>query len=64
VTSDSAVQSIIKQIGETWDGIDVLINCAGEIIVGPVSSMAPIDFENALKIHFWSPLWVTLAALP
>jgi len=64
VTDDSAVQSIIKQIGKTEGGIDVVINCAGEIVVGPLSSMTPVDFETALKIHFWSPLLVTLAALP
>ena len=64
VTSESDVQSAIKAIGDGLGGIDVLINNAGEIVVGPLSSMTPKDFEDALKIHFWAPLLVTLAALP
>lgn len=64
VTNDSAVQSVIKTIGDSLGGIDILINNAGEIVVGPLISMTHKDFENALNIHFWSPLFVTLAALP
>jgi short-subunit dehydrogenase involved in D-alanine esterification of teichoic acids len=61
VTNDSAVQSVIKTIGDSLGGIDILINNAGEIVVGPLISMTHKDFENALNIHFWSPLFVTLA---
>src|SRR5207302_7040292 len=64
VRSESDVQSTIKAIGEGPGGIDVLINNAGEIVVGPLLSMTRKDFEDALKIHFWAPLSVTLAALP
>jgi len=64
VRSESDVQSTIKAIGEGPGGIDVLINNAGEIVVGPLLSMTRKDFEDALEIHFWAPLSVTLAALP
>jgi NAD(P)-dependent dehydrogenase (short-subunit alcohol dehydrogenase family) len=64
VRNESDVQSTIKAIGEGSGGIDVLINNAGEIVVGPLLSMTRKDFEDALEIHFWAPLSVTLAALP
>jgi hypothetical protein len=64
VRNESDVQSTIKAIGEGPGGIDVLINNAGEIVVGPLLSMTRKDFEDALEIHFWAPLSVTLAALP
>jgi short-subunit dehydrogenase len=64
VTNESAVQSVIKQIGDSLGGIDVLINNAGQIVVGPLPSMTHKDFEDALKIHFWAPLSTTFAALP
>jgi NAD(P)-dependent dehydrogenase (short-subunit alcohol dehydrogenase family) len=64
VKSESDVRSTIEAIGEELGGIDVLINNAGEIVVGPLFSMTRKDFEDALQIHFWAPLSVTLAALP
>jgi NAD(P)-dependent dehydrogenase (short-subunit alcohol dehydrogenase family) len=45
VTSDGAVQSVIKTIGDSLEGIDVLINNAGKIVVGPLISMTREDFD-------------------
>jgi NAD(P)-dependent dehydrogenase (short-subunit alcohol dehydrogenase family) len=45
-------------------GIDVLINDAGIIQVGPLDHMQLEDFENAMATHFWGPLYTILAALP
>lgn len=64
VTNESDLQSVVKAIGDNLGGIDVLINNAGEIVVGPLLSMTRQDFENALSIHFWAPFSMTLAALP
>ena len=44
--------------------IDVLVNNAGIITVGPLEHMAHGDFEQAMAVHFWGPLHTTLAALP
>jgi len=44
--------------------IDVLINNAGVIQVGPMETMRVEDFDAALKIHFWAPLHAILAVLP
>jgi NAD(P)-dependent dehydrogenase (short-subunit alcohol dehydrogenase family) len=45
-------------------GIDVLINDAGVIQVGPVAHMQLRDFEEAMATHFWGPLHAIFAALP
>jgi short-subunit dehydrogenase len=42
----------------------VLINNAGTIAVGPMETMTVADYEEAMKTHFWGPLYFTLAALP
>ena len=44
--------------------IDVLINNAGIIEVGPVESQSPEAFERALRISYLAPATITLAALP
>lgn len=44
--------------------VDVLINNAGVIQVGPMEAMKAEDFDAALKIHFWAPLHAILAVLP
>lgn len=58
------VDEAIREIGERMGRIEVLINDAGIIEVGPVEHMTIEDFESAMRVHFWGPLYLTLAALP
>jgi len=44
--------------------VDVLINNAGTIQVGPIDHMTLSDYEDAMQTHFWGPLHMILAALP
>lgn len=44
--------------------LDVLVNNAGVIKVGPVEHMHTVDFEEAMEVHFWSPLQTMMAAVP
>jgi short-subunit dehydrogenase len=57
---EQAVADVRQQFGE----IDVLVNNAGTISVGPMDSMTPEDYEEALNIFFWAPLYTTMAVLP
>ena len=40
------------------------VNNAGIIQVGPVDHMQLSDYDDAMKTHFWGPLFLVLAVLP
>jgi short-subunit dehydrogenase len=44
--------------------IDILINNAGVIEVGPAETMSVADYEEAMSTNFWGMLYPTLAVLP
>lgn len=60
---EDAERAIAKAIGR-HGSIDVLINNAGVIHVGPLDHMKLSDYDRAMKTHFWGPLFLVLAVLP
>ncbi|MCY1044026.1 SDR family oxidoreductase [Corallococcus sp. bb12-1] len=58
------VDAMVGAVHERWGAVDVLINNAGIIMVGPLESMALEDFEEAIAVHLWGPLYTTLAVTP
>lgn len=58
--AEAAVAEVLKRRGR----IDVLINNAGVITVGPVETMTMADYELAMRTHFWGPLYFIRAVLP
>jgi short-subunit dehydrogenase len=54
----------IQKAHEHFGSVDVVVNNAGIIEVGPFEHMRVRDFEEAMAIHFYAPLYTTLAALP
>lgn len=57
------VQSAISRVLERFGRIDVLVNNAGSIQVGPFDHMSLADFEAELAVHFWGPLYAITAVL-
>ena len=64
VTSQQDVEAMVRQVLERLGRIDILINNAGVIQVGPFEVTTIEDYEQALRTHFWAPLYTTLAVLP
>jgi short-subunit dehydrogenase len=64
VTDQEQVNQMVQAVRDRFSEINVVINNAGAIVVGPMELMNPEDYEAAMKIHFWAPLYTTLAVLP
>jgi NAD(P)-dependent dehydrogenase (short-subunit alcohol dehydrogenase family) len=58
------VESMIAGATEALGRVDVLINNATVIQVGPVEAMTVKDFHRAMDVNFWGALYATLAVLP
>jgi NAD(P)-dependent dehydrogenase (short-subunit alcohol dehydrogenase family) len=57
-------ERLIEETLQRHGRIDLLVNNAGVMKVGPVEHMDHADFEEAMAVHFWGPLHTTLAAVP
>jgi len=64
VTDRTQVREMVDVVTRHFGRVDVLVNNAGTIQVGPVEVMTLEDYEQAMAIHFWAPLYTTLAVLP
>lgn len=59
----TATEAVATTVG-TLGRLDMLINNAGTIVVGPLENMTEEDYAAAMDIHFWAPLRFMNAALP
>ncbi len=64
VTNRNEVQAMVRDVLNHYGRIDVLVNNAGMATVGPLEHMHIDDYERAMDIHFWAPLYAIHAVLP
>ena len=64
VTQRAAVQHAVEGAMQHFGRIDMLINNAGVIQVGPLEHMSYADYHHAMNVHFWGALHCTEAVLP
>ena len=64
VTDRDQVKDAITQIRNQLGPIQILVNNAGMISVGPLETMNIDDYEESIDTHFWGPLNTIIAVLP
>jgi NAD(P)-dependent dehydrogenase (short-subunit alcohol dehydrogenase family) len=57
---EEAARTVMRHFG----GVDVLINNAGIIEVGPLEHMQREDFERAMQLHLWAPFTLMWELIP
>jgi short-subunit dehydrogenase len=58
------IQSLFERIRREIGSVDVLINNAGIIQVGPIETMTLADYHQAMAVHFWAPLLCAEQVIP
>ena len=58
------IDSAVRQTLDRFAKIDILINNAGMIQVGPLDHMHREDFERAMAVHFWAAYELTMKVIP
>lgn len=64
VSDYAQVLSTFERIHKHLGPLDVLVNNAGIIQVGPLQSQRHKDFEEAMNVNFWGVVNCSLAVLP
>jgi NADP-dependent 3-hydroxy acid dehydrogenase YdfG len=64
VTREESAGQLVDAARERYGRLDIPVNNAGIIRVGPVQSTNPADYEAALATMTMAPVRLTLAALP
>lgn len=64
VRERAQVEAAVRKVSSELGPVDVLINNAAIITVGPLEEMTHEDFDDAMRTNFYGPLWMTLAVLP
>jgi short-subunit dehydrogenase len=58
------IQAAVRRVIDRFGKIDILINNAGIIEVGPLEHFMREDFERAIRLHFWAPFELISQIVP
>lgn len=64
IAKQDEVETMVSRAVERFGHIDVLVNNAGIISVGPLESQTIEDFREAMDVMFWGQVYTTMAVLP
>jgi NAD(P)-dependent dehydrogenase (short-subunit alcohol dehydrogenase family) len=63
ITMREEADTAIERIRHRFGPVDVLVNNAGTICVGPLEVMSTDEFRDSINTHFWGPYFTTMAVL-
>ena len=64
ITVREDAETAVDRIRQSFGPVDVLVNNAGTISVGPFEVMTIDDYRDSIETHFWGPYFATMAVLP
>jgi len=64
LTLGADMERAVEETAQVFGGLDVLVNNAGLIQVGPLENMTEADFRGIMEVNAFAPLCMTRAALP
>ncbi len=64
VGKEEEVRNLVEETTRRFGPVDVLVNNAGIISVGPIETQTIDDFREAMDVMFWGLVYPTLAVLP
>ncbi len=64
VTDQQRVKEFLAVARQRNGPVDVLVNNAGVIAVGPLDEQRLDDFEQSLRTHLWAALYTSLEVIP
>ncbi len=60
----AGIRRVIDDVELSFGPIEVLVNNAGTILVGPAQVMGLADYEEAMNVNFWAAVHATSALAP
>jgi short-subunit dehydrogenase len=64
VTDEDGMEGLVADVEENLGPVDLLVNNAGIIVVGPAEAMSVGDYRRAMDVMFWGALYAAEAVLP
>lgn len=64
LTMREEAEAAIRKVEQHFGAVDVLVNNAGTMSVGPIETMTIDDYRTSINTHFWGPYFTTMAVLP
>lgn len=64
VRNQESVRQLVEDVRSHFGVIDVLVNNAGVIQMGPLELQTQQDYEEAMAVHFWGPYYAMNEVLP
>jgi NAD(P)-dependent dehydrogenase (short-subunit alcohol dehydrogenase family) len=64
LTEPDGPMRFVREARTALGPIDILVNNAATMVVGPLDTMTDADFERSMQLHFYVPLRLVRAVLP